>query len=61
MQRQDFSSLATPELLNLGQGSWYYDEYDGRQYEVYTPLNYQVGTRVPLIMMLHGCVQLPLG
>ena len=61
MQRQDFSSLATPEFLNLGQGSWYHNKYDGRQYEVYIPLNYQVGTRVPLIMMLHGCAQFPLG
>jgi poly(3-hydroxybutyrate) depolymerase len=61
MHRQDSSSLATPEFLNLGQGSWRYDEYDGRQYEVYTPVNYQVGTAVPLIMMVHGCYELPLG
>ncbi len=61
MQKQDFSSLATPEGLNLGQGSWYHDEHDGRKYDVYTPLNYQVGTAVPLIMMLHGCYEVALG
>jgi poly(hydroxyalkanoate) depolymerase family esterase len=61
MQRQDVSSLATPEPQNMGQGSWQHDEYDGRQYEVYIPVNYQVGTAVPLIMMLHGCYELPLG
>ena len=26
-------------------------------YWVYTPANYQVGTAVPLIMVLHGCMQ----
>ena len=28
-------------------------------YYVYTPANYQVGTAVPLIVMLHGCTQTP--
>ncbi len=28
-----------------------------RPYFVYTPENYQVGTAVPLIVMLHGCTQ----
>ena len=31
-----------------------------RPYFVYTPENYQVGTAVPLIVMLHGCLQTPL-
>jgi poly(hydroxyalkanoate) depolymerase family esterase len=31
-----------------------------RPYFVYTPKNYQVGTPVPLIVMLHGCTQTPL-
>src|SRR5438105_2083515 len=31
-----------------------------RPYFVYTPANYQVGTAVPLIVMLHGCEQTPL-
>jgi poly(hydroxyalkanoate) depolymerase family esterase len=30
-----------------------------RPYYVYTPANYQVGTAVPLIVMLHGCTQTP--
>ena len=43
---------------NLG---WQEYEYDGptgrRPYFVYTPPGYQVGTAVPLIVMLHGCRQ----
>src|SRR5579883_2067718 len=31
-----------------------------RPYYVYTPANYQVGTPVPLIVMLHGCTQTPI-
>lgn len=30
-----------------------------RTYFVYTPVNYQTGTVVPLIVMLHGCTQTP--
>ncbi|GER91290.1 hypothetical protein KDW_54520 [Dictyobacter vulcani] len=30
-----------------------------RPYYVYTPANYQVGTTVPMIVMLHGCTQTP--
>jgi len=30
-----------------------------RPYYVYTPANYQAGTAVPLIVMLHGCTQTP--
>lgn len=30
-----------------------------RPYYVYTPANYQAGTMVPLIVMLHGCTQNP--
>jgi glutamyl endopeptidase len=60
MQNQALSSAATPELLNqgaLGQGSWTPGWHDWRPYWVYTPVNYQVGTAVPLIMILHGCGQ----
>ena len=32
-----------------------------RPYYVYTPTRYQVGTRVPLVVMLHGCSQTPRG
>jgi poly(hydroxyalkanoate) depolymerase family esterase len=60
MQRQDFSSLATPELLNVGQGSWYHNEYDGRQYEVYTRSTIRSEPRCPC-MMLHSCALFPLG
>ena len=64
MQNPALSSAATPEVLNLGellhlgQGTWHFGRRDGRQYWVYTPLNYQVGTAVPLIMILHGCAQI---
>jgi poly(hydroxyalkanoate) depolymerase family esterase len=30
---------------------------DGRPYMVYTPTHYRVGTAVPLLVMLHGCIQ----
>src|SRR6266480_2062593 len=30
---------------------------DNRPYMVYTPVHYQVGTVVPLVVMLHGCTQ----
>jgi poly(hydroxyalkanoate) depolymerase family esterase len=40
---------------------WQQFVYNGpagsRPYFVYTPENYQVGTAVPLVVMLHGCVQ----
>ena len=32
-----------------------------RPYFVYTPTRYQAGTRVPLVVMLHGCSQTPRG
>ena len=32
-----------------------------RPYFVYTPTRYQVGTSVPLVVMLHGCSQTPRG
>lgn len=40
---------------------WQTYTYNGpagsRPYFVYTPANYQVGTAVPLVVMLHGCTQ----
>ncbi|HLX39995.1 MAG TPA: PHB depolymerase family esterase [Ktedonobacteraceae bacterium] len=35
----------------------YRDSAGSHPYFVYTPENYQVGTPVPLIVMLHGCTQ----
>jgi poly(hydroxyalkanoate) depolymerase family esterase len=61
MQNQAFASQATPHLLNLGQGSWHRYVYDDRPYFVYTPVHYHVGTAVPLVVMLHGCLQIPDG
>ena len=43
---------------NLGWQEYTYDGPTGcRPYFVYTPPDYQVGTAVPLIVMLHGCGQ----
>ena len=66
MQKQALPSAAAPkslplgllgEWLHLGQGAWDLGVHDGRAYFVYTPVNYQVGKAVPLIMILHGCAQ----
>ncbi len=35
----------------------YTDTTGSRPYAVYTPMKYQVGEAVPLIVMLHGCTQ----
>lgn len=37
----------------------YHGPDGSRPYFVYTPANYQVGTPVPLLVMLHGCTQKP--
>jgi poly(hydroxyalkanoate) depolymerase family esterase len=43
---------------NLGWRQFVYNGPKGsRPYFVYTPENYQAGTKVPLIVMLHGCSQ----
>jgi poly(hydroxyalkanoate) depolymerase family esterase len=47
------SNLAWQQFLYNGPAG-------SRPYFVYTPENYQVGTAVPLIVMLHGCAQTPL-
>ena len=60
MQDQAFSSLATPQPLDLGRGSWQDYVYDDRPYFVYIPANYHVGTAVPLVVLLHGCLETPI-
>ncbi len=61
MQNQALSAAATPELQELSalRKRWYlgWHAASRRPYWVYTPVNYQVGTAVPLIMILHGCMQ----
>ena len=50
-------------IARVSAGTWQQYAYNGpagsRPYFVYTPANYQVGTAVPLIVMLHGCTQTP--
>ena len=41
----------------MWQQYWYNDPVGKRTYFVYTPESYQVGTAVPLFVMLHGCGQ----
>lgn len=47
--------------VHASSGSWrmftYSSSQGSRNYYVYTPANYQPGTAVPLIVMLHGCTQ----
>lgn len=44
-------------------GTWQQYTYNGsagsRPYVVYTPADYQLGSAVPLVVMLHGCTQTP--
>jgi poly(hydroxyalkanoate) depolymerase family esterase len=58
--RQERERVFTPQILNLGQGSWQSYMYGDRLYYVYTPVNYRVGTAVPLFLVLHGCEQFPI-
>ncbi len=59
------ASLLTlaPTTARASSGSWQQFTYSGaagsRPYFVYTPAGYQVGTSVPLFVMLHGCTQTP--
>ncbi len=53
-----------PLRTRADSSSWQEYSYNGpagsRPYFVYTPAHYQVGTAVPLLVMLHGCTQTPL-
>jgi poly(hydroxyalkanoate) depolymerase family esterase len=46
---------------HASSGTWhsftYVSSLGARNYFVYTPANYQPGTPVPMIVMLHGCTQ----
>jgi poly(hydroxyalkanoate) depolymerase family esterase len=61
MQTPDFPAAVPPEMLELSASrqTWYVGRHAAshRMYWVYTPVGYQVGTAVPLIMILHGCAQ----
>ena len=60
MQTLASSLTATPKMQGLNaSGKWYVgqDAASGRTYWVYTPASYQAGTAVPLVMVLHGCMQ----
>jgi poly(hydroxyalkanoate) depolymerase family esterase len=52
-----------PKVHATTGGLWQQYTYNGsagsRPYFVYTPANYQPGTIVPMIVMLHGCTQTP--
>ena len=61
MQTPAFSAAVPPEMqeLSASRQTWYVgqDAASLRMYWVYTPVSYQAGTAVPLIMILHGCAQ----
>ena len=61
MQAPDFRAAVPPEMLELSASrqTWYVGQHAAshRMYWVYTSVGYQVGTAVPLIMILHGCAQ----
>jgi len=48
---------------HAANGAWEQYTYNGpagsRPYFVYTPADYQLGSAVPLVVMLHGCTQTP--
>ncbi len=56
--------IQIPLRARAADPSWQSYIYNGpagsRPYFVYTPTHYQVGTAVPLLVMLHGCTQTPL-
>jgi poly(hydroxyalkanoate) depolymerase family esterase len=58
-----FSFLFLVPGVRASSGTFQQFTYNGsagsRPYYVYTPANYQPGTAVPLIVLLHGCTQNP--
>ena len=61
MQTPDFSAAVPAEMLELSASrqTWYTGRHaaSDRTYWVYTPASYRAGTAVPVIMVLHGCMQ----
>ena len=61
--RREERERALAEPLAASRGTWQKYTYqagtEGRDYYVYTPANYQPGSTVPLVLMLHGCRQTP--
>ena len=61
MQTPGFPAAVPAEMreLSAARQAWYTGRHaaSGRMYWVYTPAGYRAGTAVPLIMVLHGCVQ----
>ena len=59
---EDYGPLALHEQAR-GAGKWEPFLYSGpvgsRRYFVYTPAGYTLETRVPMVVMLHGCTQTP--
>src|SRR5271165_3777076 len=55
--------VVRPAITHASSGTFTQYTYNGsagsRPYYVYTPANYQPGTKVPLLVMLHGCTQTP--
>ena len=59
MRAQELSAAVPPEMqeVSAARQTWYVGRHGDRMYWVYTPVSYQAGTPVPLIMILHGCMQ----
>ena len=59
MQPEALSAAVPREMqeLSASRQTWYMGRHGDRIYWVYTPASYQAGTAVPLIMVLHGCMQ----
>jgi poly(hydroxyalkanoate) depolymerase family esterase len=55
------SAAAAPRPLPWPSPYLFVGSAGQRPYLVYTPTRYQLGTRVPLVVMLHGCSQTPRG
>lgn len=46
-------------MKSFAGGSFTSKTYNSRNYRIYIPSSYQAGTKVPLVVMLHGCTQDP--